>query len=116
MPSALDALAELERRHDGPIPDALRRGTRLGALAPLLEAAGQAAFFATMVRGQVATIRRRRAEGTAYPALLADLALYRREWRRWRRRLVRLQRQLAVYPPSKTNSAPVTKRDSSEAR
>ena len=116
MPSALDTLVEFERSHDGPVPEPLRRAARLGAFAPLLEASGQAAFFAVMARGQLAAIRCRRADGTAYPALLADLGLYRREWRRWRQRLVRLQCQLAVYPPSKTNSAPVTKRDSSEAR
>lgn len=87
MPDSIDPLTELERRYDGPIPEPLRLAARYGSagIVRLLEAAGQAAFFRTMVRGQVATIRRRRLDGTFYPALLDDLALYRREWRRWRR-------------------------------
>jgi hypothetical protein len=91
-------MAELERRYDGPVPEALRRAARVGALAAYLESAGQTAFFAAMVRGQIATIRRRRADGTVYPALFADLALYRREWRRWRQRHRTLDASNAAAP------------------
>lgn len=84
----LDALAELERRFNGPIPEPLRLAARLGSpeRVEFLRAEGQAAFFRAMTLGQVAILRRRRADGSAYPALLEDLALYRRQWRRWRRR------------------------------
>jgi hypothetical protein len=83
----LPLLAELERRYDGPVPAPLRRVARLGSAgaARRLAAEGQAAFFAAMVRGQLRAIRLRRADGSFYPALLDDLALYRRERRRWRR-------------------------------
>ena len=79
--------AELERRYDGPIPPPLRLVARLGSVRALrrLEAEGQSAFFTAMARGQLRAIRLRRADGSFYPALLADLALYRRERRRWRR-------------------------------
>lgn len=96
----LAALATLERRYDGPIPEPLRQAARLGGAAALrrLEAVGQAAFFKAMVLGQLRAIRRRRADGSFYPALVADLALYRREWRRWRRLAARAASgdQLAV--------------------
>jgi hypothetical protein len=83
----LPAYAELERRYDGPVPPQLRLVARLGSARDLrrLEAEGQAAFFTAMARGQLRAIRLRRADGSFYPALLADLALYRRERRRWRR-------------------------------
>ena len=79
--------AELERRYDGPVPPPLRLAARLGSAraARRLQAEGQAAFFTAMIRGQLRAIRLRRADGSFYPALLADLALYRRERRRWRR-------------------------------
>jgi hypothetical protein len=83
----LPATAELERRYDGPVPPLLRRVARLGSAraARRLEAEGQAAFFTALARGQIRAIRLRRADGSFDPALLADLALYRRERRRWRR-------------------------------
>ena len=94
----LAALAALERRYDGPIPTAERRQARLGAAAEIIAAEGQAAFFKSMVLGQLAIIRRRRADGTAYPGLLDDLALYRRGWRRWRR-LAEALRAVDDAPP-----------------
>ena len=85
-------LAELERRFDGPIPPALKLIARHGSLRAvrLLQARGQAAFFASMVRGQLRAIRARRQEGSFYPAMLKDLTLYRRQYRRWRRLARRL--------------------------
>jgi hypothetical protein len=82
----LDAIAELERRFDGPIPEPVRLLARLGseAAVQLLQAEGQAAFFKAMVTGQIRAIRRRRAEGSEYPAMAGDLALYRTQLRHWR--------------------------------
>jgi hypothetical protein len=80
--------AELERRYDGPIPEGELLLARFGSAAAveLLAAAGNAAFYRRMLQRQIATIRRRRAEGSAYPSLLADLRLYRDRWRYWRRK------------------------------
>jgi hypothetical protein len=39
-----------------------------------------------MVLGQLDIIRRRRAEGSFYPALIDDLRTYRAGWRQWQRR------------------------------
>jgi hypothetical protein len=84
----LAALAELERRYDGPIPEPLRRIARHGSghVVRRLHAAGQAAFFTAMARGQIRAIRLRRRDGSFYPAMLEDLGLYRDERRRWRQR------------------------------
>jgi len=83
--ASLAALAELERRFNGPIPEPLRRAAQLGSpeRVALLQAEGQRAFFRSMLRGQVAIIRQRRLDGSFYSALLADLVLYRQGWRRW---------------------------------
>jgi hypothetical protein len=93
----LPALAELERRYDGAIPETARRVALLGSAGALAarQAAGQFRFFAALAQGQLRAIRLRRADGSFYPTLLSDLALYRREMRRWRR----LQNE-AVRPPS----------------
>ncbi len=89
---SLAALSELERRFDGPIPEPLRRAALLGqSLLPLrLLAEAQVCFFAALVRGQIATIRQRRRDGSFYEHLLADLAFYRQRRRLWRRELARL--------------------------
>ncbi len=89
----LAALSELERRFDGPIPRRLRLSARLGGpqQVELLVAEGQTAFFRQMIAGQIATIRQRRRNGSFYPALVADLALYRERWRHWRRRVAKLR-------------------------
>lgn len=83
---ALAALAELERRYDGPIPEPLRRAALLGSgrEVQFRHAAAQAGFFAARARGQIQAIRLRRAAGSLLPGMVADLALYRRERRRWR--------------------------------
>ena len=90
----LAALSDLERRFDGPIPEPLRRTTLLGhSLASLrLLAEAQVCFFACLVRGQIATIRQRRRDGSFYQRLMADLAFYRERRRLWRRELARLRR------------------------
>jgi hypothetical protein len=84
----LERFAELERRYDGPIPEPEQLLARFGsaAAAEALVAAGNAAFYRSMLRQQIATIRRRRAAGSAYPALLGDLRLYRDRWRYWQRK------------------------------
>lgn len=88
----LARLAVLERRFDGPVPEPELLLAWFGSAASVarLEAAGNAAFYRRMARRQVATIRCRRAEGTCYPALFADLRLYLERWRHWRRVLADL--------------------------
>jgi hypothetical protein len=90
---SLAALSALERRFDGPIPEPLRQATLLGhSLLPLrLLAEAQVCFFSSLVRGQIATIRQRRRDGSFYEHLVADLAFYRQRRRLWRRELARLQ-------------------------
>jgi hypothetical protein len=89
----LAALAELERRFNGPIPEPLRLAAQLGSaeLCRLRQAEAQAAFLKTLLRDQVRLIRRRRAEGSFHPSLLDDLRLYRRRWRHWQRRAITLR-------------------------
>ena len=94
----LAALRDLEATYDGPIPEPARRAAQRGSAALLLmRARAESAFFAAMIRGQLATIRRRRADGSFYPALIEDLALYRRQYRAWRRLAAQLD---AVPTPS----------------
>ena len=90
----LAALSDLERRFDGPIPEPLRRAALLGhSLLPLrLLAEAQVCFFTALVRGQIATIRQRRRDGSFYEQLVADLAFYRERRRIWRRERARLWR------------------------
>jgi hypothetical protein len=90
----LAALSDLERRFDGPIPEPLRQATLLGhSLLPLrFLAEAQVCFFAALVRGQIATIRQRRRDGSFYGQLVADLAFYRERRRLWRQELRRLHR------------------------
>src|SRR5258707_13167679 len=92
----LAALAELERRFNGPVPEALRLAAQLGSaeLGRVRQAEAQAAFLKALLRGQVRLIRRRREEGSFYPSLLDDLRLYRRRWRHWHRRAVALRTAL----------------------
>jgi hypothetical protein len=79
------SLVELESLDNGPIPDHARAVARLGtpAMVMLVRARAETAFFRGMVRGQLRAIRRRRADGSAYPALYEDLALYLRHSRAW---------------------------------
>jgi hypothetical protein len=83
---ALAAFAELERIFNGPIPEAARLAARHGSSEIVLRirARGEAGFFRAMTRGQIQAIRRRRDNGSFYPALADDLAFYLRHWRAWR--------------------------------
>ncbi|HWG80502.1 MAG TPA: hypothetical protein VN681_12045 [Stellaceae bacterium] len=94
----LAALGELERRYNGPVPVPLRQAAQLGSaeLARLRHAEAEAAFLKTLLRGQVRLIRRRRDAGSFHPSLLADLRLYRRRWRHWRRRVLAAQAALSA--------------------
>ena len=85
--ASVATLDELERIYNGPIPEPARSIAKLGSPAALLlvRATAEAAFFAAMARGQLRTIRQRRRDGTCYPALFDDLALYRRQRLAWRR-------------------------------
>jgi len=100
----LPALDALERRTDGPIPEEARRVARCGSALRLrfFEAVGQADFFRRMARGQLDIIRRRQMDGSFYPALVEDLALYRREYAHWATlaRALRAELNLPLTPPS----------------
>ena len=98
--NALSAIAELERRYNGPLPAASLLVARLGSAeaVELLFAEGQAAFYKRMVITQLGVIRQRRRDGSFYGALLADLDLYRRCWRRWHRESRALRAALAERP------------------
>jgi hypothetical protein len=88
-----ERLADLERRYDGPIPEAERRfcfndpGTKIERR----RAETETAFLATLVRRQIRAIRRRRLAGGMHSDLLADLACYRRQRRAWQRFAASLQ-------------------------
>jgi hypothetical protein len=94
----LAALAELERRFNGPVPEAQRLAAQLGSaeLFRLRQAEAQAAFLRTLFRRQLRLIRQRRAGGSLDPSLLDDLRLYRRRWRHWRYRAQVLRQSLAA--------------------
>jgi hypothetical protein len=94
----LAALSELERRYNGPVPEPLRQAAQLGSaeLSRLRHAEAEAAFLKTHLRDQIQLIRRRRAAGSVHPSLLADLRLYRRRWRHWRRRAMAAQAALSA--------------------
>jgi hypothetical protein len=98
MHDPLAALAALERRFDGPIPEPLRLMALHGSARAVLlrRARRQEAFFAALIPSQKRAIALRRQDGSFYPALLADLALYRRQKRRW----AAIARRLAM--PAKT--------------
>jgi len=84
---ALDRLALLERRYDGPIPEAMRAAVRGGAAAG---AAAEGALFDRLARHAVAALaawRGRRGAGAAVAtAIAADLRRYRAAGLAWRRR------------------------------
>lgn len=100
----MTTLTDLHQLYDGAIPRHARDVARLGSslLVELIKAEGQARFFRSMILGpfgrgreggQLNAIRLRKADGSYYPAMAADLTLYFREWRRWRRTAAGLQAQ-----------------------
>ena len=91
--NVLMAIATLERRYDGPIPEPLRQFALHGIPEARLhaEALGQANVFAALIRSQIEAIRRARGDGPLPMRLLDDLKLYRREEYWWRRETQRLQ-------------------------
>ena len=103
----LAALGELERRYNGPVPEPLRQAAQLGSaeLSRLRHAEAEAAFLKTLLHDQVQLIRRRRAAGSVQPSLLADLRLYRRRWRHWRRRALAAQTALSAANASASIAA-----------
>src|SRR6266849_800133 len=101
----MSTLDDLYQLYDGPIPPVVRAVARYGSpeMVLLVRARGEAAFFRSMVLGQVKTIRARRAGGTFYPALLTDLRWYRHQFRGWNRIAAQMRRaidQLESNPSS----------------
>jgi hypothetical protein len=91
MGRVLAALAELERRYDGPIPAPLRSLAGFGSIERVsaAEAEREADFFTGLVRGQIVALRHWRRYGIALPGLEHDFALYWRRRRWWRREAAR---------------------------
>ena len=78
------ALAELEARYYGPIPRAALEfalSQRSAGEVALLAARARAIGSRLFVEGQLRAIRRRRADGSAYPALIEDFRSYWRSYR-----------------------------------
>jgi hypothetical protein len=109
--SVLGALAELERRYDGPIPEPWRSIARLGSPERVLfaEADGQTRFFTMMIRNQIEALRKSGGVVAAPPHLLSDLALYRRERHFWRREAARWRaapERVHAWPKARGNPPP----------
>ena len=94
MMDALSAIAHLHNFYDGEIPAHQRAIARLGSAEPvaLMAARGNRRFYREMARGQVRAIRMRREDGTFYPSMIEDLALYLRRFRDFNREVVELER------------------------
>src|SRR6266403_1826030 len=92
----MSALEELRQLYNGPIPPAAQALARFGSpeMVALVRARGESAFFRSMVLGQLKTIRKRRADGSCYPALFTDLQLYRQQFRRWNRVAAEMRRAI----------------------
>jgi hypothetical protein len=80
-------LSAIHQTFDGIIPASVRAVAEHGTveMVALIRARGEVAGFRSMVIGQIKIIRQRRADGSAYPGLVDDLAYYRREYVRWSR-------------------------------
>lgn len=85
------ALADLQRRIDGPIPQHELDAAR-GLNTALLAAAGNARFFTRMARGQIEIVRYWRSLGRAQESDIAQLRQYLERRRYWRREVERRQR------------------------
>ena len=99
------SLTDLERQFDGPITPVVLAIAHYGSpeMVLLIRARGEAAFFRSMILGQIKTIRARRVDRTFYPALLTDLRWYRHQFRGWNRiaaQMLRAIDQLESNPSS----------------
>jgi hypothetical protein len=100
-------LNAIQQLYDGIIPKAALDVARYGTpeMVALIRAKGEVAFFRSMVRGQIKTIRARRADGSFYPALIKDLQLYRRQFRAWNKLAHDRRREIADETPAIRNAA-----------
>jgi hypothetical protein len=89
-------LADQEQAYDGPIPSLDLAIARFGypEMVAHIRARGELAFFRSMIRGQIKTIRMRRVDDTYYPALITDLQLYRQQFRKWNRFAIDARRKV----------------------
>ena len=104
-------LGALEALYNGPIPPLARAVAQLGGrdMVMLIRARAEAAFFRGMVRGQLRAIRRRRADGSFYAALIDDLRLYLGHCRAWQRLAVTLAARLERPCPAAPTRSPASK-------
>jgi hypothetical protein len=105
--ATIDNLNALHQTFDGIIPAAVLAVAKHGTpeMVALVCANGEIAFAASMVRGQIKTIRARRVDGSYYPALINDLQLYRRQFRAWNKLAHDLRREIAGETPAIRNAA-----------
>lgn len=88
-PHPLDAMAALERRYDGPVPETLRRAARAGGAARLeaSEAMSRSALFDRRAQhARAALAGRRQAGGMPDATASRDLDHHRRAGLAWRER------------------------------
>ena len=88
----LDRLNQLHRTYDSGIPAAMLAVAQLGSAeaVALVQAEASVDFYRRMVRGQIDIIRKRRADGSFYPALLKDCRDYLDQYRQHRGRARKL--------------------------
>lgn len=101
----MTALNELHQMYDSAIPAPVLAVARYGSpeMVAFLKAVGQRAFYRSMIAGQIKAIRVRRADGSFYPSLLSDLAMYRRQFSAWNKIAHEMRRKVdaaAVPAPS----------------
>ena len=94
----ISRLSELEQRFDGVIPPDLLAIAQIGSpeMAALLQAIGNTEFYRNLTLRQIEAIKARKADGSFYSAMLADLRFYRRYHRAHRRHLRTLQQIVAA--------------------
>ena len=94
----ISRLSELEQRFDGMIPPDLLAIAHLGSpeMAALLQAIGNTEFYRNLTLRQIEAIRARRADGSYYSSMIADLRFYRRYHRAHVRHLHALRRIVAA--------------------
>jgi hypothetical protein len=81
----MSALTDIENRYDGSIPPHVLACRNFGGSQnefALVGASIRLVGCKGWVRGQIKIIRARRVDGSFYPALIEDLQIYRRMWRR----------------------------------
>ena len=93
----LQRINELERRYDRAVPPDLLAIASIGSpeLVAVMQQIATVEFYKNLTIRQIEAIRARRADGSYYSSMIADLKFYRRYHRAHRRHLLTLQRIVA---------------------